>query len=103
MEENQIGTDCSCVSFLTHFIYTFYLVCRELSSTSRNFKQRLQGAGRKLKDGEADQELKEWVLDQRRQKIKVTRKMIQDKAKTLFDDENFKVKHGFHKYYPLSV
>jgi Tc5 transposase DNA-binding domain len=59
--------------------------------TSITPSKRLQGAGRPLKDKELDEKLIRWVQDQRAKKLRVSRAMITNKAKSLSADDEFKV------------
>jgi hypothetical protein len=60
-------------------------------SGSKTPVKRLQGAGRKLKDGEFDEKLITWIRQQRQKKQRVSRTTIQTKALALSTDDNFKV------------
>jgi hypothetical protein len=71
-------------------------------SRSNTPAKRLQGAGRKLKDGEFDEKLINWIRQQRQKKQRVSRTTIQTKTLTFSTDENFKVNNSY-KPNPISV
>ena len=50
-------------------------------------RKRLDGAGRPLMDEQLEQTLVEWVLERRSNLLRVSRKTIMVKAKSLFDEK----------------
>ena len=69
------------------------------NSKSGTPNKRLKGAGRPLKDKEFDEGLIEWVRQQRGKKFRVSRTMIQNRAKSTSTDEEFKVSSIFLMFY----
>ena len=64
----------------------------------RKGSKRLAGAGRRLTFAELDDELAIWVREQRAEKKKVSRRIIQQLAEKMFvreDDDNKEFKVGF--------
>jgi len=51
----------------------------------------LKGAGRPLTDAEFDVRMIDWIREQRKKKLRVSRTMIQRKASELSENEDFKV------------
>lgn len=60
-------------------------------SSSKTPAKRLEGAGRKLKDGEFDEKLINWIRQQRQKKLRISRTTIQKQALVFSTDEDFKV------------
>lgn len=65
------------------------------SSAAGKIRKRMPGAGRPLSYKQLDDELSEWVKEQRRKKLKVSRRLISLEAEKRFnadaDDYGFKV------------
>ena len=60
----------------------------DLKRTTRGAKRaRLDGAGRKLTDAEIEERASEWIFDRRGKGLRVSRKMIMLKAKSLQDEK----------------
>ena len=54
-------------------------------------KKRLEGGGRNCQDTDFDVKLGTWVREKRLEKLRVTRQMIQQRAKTMNTDPKFTV------------
>jgi hypothetical protein len=61
------------------------------STTPKQAAKRLKGAGRPLTDAEFDAKMINWIREQRKKKLRVSRTMIQRKASELSSNEEFKV------------
>ena len=78
--------------------------------SGKNSKRcRLSGGGRKPANVEGEEELADWIILKREQHLRVTCKMVAEKAKTLFGDTNpnFKASRGwlqkFFRRHNLSI
>jgi hypothetical protein len=61
--------------------------------------QRKKGCGRKIIDEEMEKKLVEWINKQKKTEMKITRRMITDKALSLSTKVEFKASQGwFHKF-----
>ncbi|CAO4384208.1 unnamed protein product [Caenorhabditis nigoni] len=58
-------------------------------------RKRLEGAGRHLNNSEFDSKLKKWIREQRKEKLRVCRSMIQRQAKRLNQDPTFQASNGW--------
>lgn len=77
-------------------------VSRELDIPPKNIRrwmrdgpERKKGAGKKVRDPEMEEELMDWLQQQRRNGYEPTKAQIQEKAKTLSKDEKFKGSKGW--------
>lgn len=55
----------------------------------KSTKSRLPGAGRHLLNSNMDEQIYLWFNDLRKKKLRVTRQMIQNKAKEFYNQINF--------------
>ncbi|EGT53384.1 hypothetical protein CAEBREN_03992 [Caenorhabditis brenneri] len=67
----------------------------DTETLSNTAQKRLPGAGRPLKDAEFDRRMLEWIRKQRKEKKRVTRKVIQVQAKTMSTAFEFKASNGW--------
>ena len=70
-------------------------------------RRRLDGAGRKPRDPEMEEELFQWIVERRSRHLRVSRRMIRLQARTLSPDDEFKASRGwlqrFMKRHDLSL
>ena len=66
-----------------------------LHSDGKAKRKRLEGAGRRPKDTEMEEELFEWIVELRSRHIRVSRWMIRMQARTLSSDKDFKASLGW--------
>ena len=73
----------------------------------KSTRKRLNGAGRKPKDPEMEEELFQWILELRSRHLRVSRRMIRLQARSLSPDDEFKASRGwlyrFMKRHDLSL
>ena len=69
----------------------------ELKKTGKSRRKRLTGAGRKPLDENMEDDLFHWIMELRRRNVRVSRKMIREKAKavTTAEDTSFKASKGW--------
>ena len=67
-----------------------------MKTKGKSTRKRRHGAGRKALDPEVEDALFSWIVDMRGRSLRVSRKMIQRQAKTLFSSSDFCASTGKH-------
>lgn len=68
---------------------------RRMCEAQEGSRKRLPGGGLKVRNQELEEILKSWICEQRERRLRISRKMIQLKAKEICADTNFSASDGW--------